>query len=207
MKIAIQVLYTSSWQGIVDITKKNLSEYCEKHGYHLFLIEYPEPPKSDMGYDKLKRAKKLFEADYDIVWCLDADANITSHKYRVEEFVNDTDYLFISKDVNSINAGSFILKKSEWTNTFIDYCLGKRGQEKMYCEQNAIEAYMQEFGTDKIRILNHPSINSYKYQYYKEHNISEPGQGQWVNGCFVLHLPGIGIDKRIEELKNTPIEK
>ncbi len=201
MNICILILYTNSWQNIADVVLDNAVEYTYKHGYNLSIRRYPE---CFSGYDKLEWSKSLLlENDY--VWNLDLDALITNHNIRIEQFLDSDKNFFITYGANTYNAGSFILKKSAWANWFIEYLLSKKGEEKMHCEQDAILKYIEEYGTEDICILPHPSINSFMYDLYPEYSNVKHEEGNWEEGDFVLHLPGIGMDKRYEILKNTKV--
>jgi hypothetical protein len=203
MRICILILYTEGWSEIAKIVLPNVKEYCDKHGYSLDAILYRDSEyKSDFGYKKLTEIKRLLK-NFDIVWSLDMDTLITNHNYKVEDFLGEHDF-YITKDVNGINGGSFIVKNSAWSIAFLDICGLQKGLEGMHCEQDAINYYYPNF-KDYIKILPHPSINSYKYELYPEFKL--PQEGQWEEGDFVLHLPGLSIERRIKELKKTKIKK
>lgn len=204
MRVCIQVLYTSDWTDISKITVPNVVNYCRKHGY-MWNVQAVSKPYS--GYDKISYAKEIFEKDYaDVVWCLDCDALITNYNYRLEHFIDNEHSVFICRDYNGVNAGSFIVRKSDFTNTFFDYLLCCKGEPDMHCEQDAIVKHMKEFpANNQIKILPHPSINSYLYENYPEIPLQSHENGQWESGDFLLHLPGMSNEKRIEILKNTPV--
>lgn len=206
MRIAILILYTQGWQDIADIVIPNAQSYADKHGYDLLVQKYPEPYFSTFGYQKIEQIQAIFEHDQaDVVWSLDCDALITNHKWKVEDFLDNEHDAYFCKDVNGINAGSFIIKNTQWSHDFMIWLLAQEGKEKMYCENDAIVAYDKEFPISLIKILPHPSINSYLYENYPEFKNITHEQGQWEYGDFVLHLPGMGIATRIEVLKNTKI--
>lgn len=200
MRITVQVLHTESWQNIADIVLPNLWKYCDRHGYKLVVGE-------GMGFDKLEGVKLLFEnTNCDIVWVLDLDTLVTNHQIPLERFLDEYHDCFITKDVNGINCGSFLIQKSYWSEMFIDWMLAQKGKDGMNCEQDAMVAYMNEFGGEKIKILPHPSINSYIYSEYEEHkNIVNEEDGNWHEGNLLLHLPGIGMERRLEILKSTKV--
>lgn len=208
MRICVLMLYTEGWSDIANIVLPNAKEYCERHGYHLEGIMYRQNDfKLDFGYNKLLWIQCLFEKDlFDMIWSLDMDTLITNHNYRIEDFIKDEDF-YIAKDVNGINGGSFIIKKSNWSMSFLNELLDLRGKEGMHCEQDAMRAYFEKNGYENVKILPHPSINSYKYELYPEFDISEEIEGQWKAGNFVLHLPALSIEKRLQILKNTPVVK
>lgn len=205
MKIGLAILHTKDWEQLADIVFPNAEVYCAKHGYDFLPISTQLPYD---GYEKLLCIKSLFAVQkYDVIWSMDLDTLITNHKIKIENFLDEEHDFFICKDYNSINAGSFIIKKSEWSNDFIKYCLHQKGWDKMYCEQNAFEAYMNDFANNntKIKILPHPSINSYHYNLYPDIPQQTHEQGNWEEGDFVLHLPGTGLQTKIDILKNTKI--
>lgn len=204
MQIAIQILYTTGWKDIADIVLPVAKNYCDKHGYKLVDVEYNEPAQSDMGYDKFRWVKKLSVVDVDVIFCLDLDTLITNHGVTVESFLDEEHDFYICKDYNSINAGSFIIRKSLWAESFIDFVLSQQGIDKMYCEQNAIEKYMELNPQEqKIKVLPHPSINSYFYGLYPEIPAQTHEQGEWVMGDFILHLPGVSLERRKQILEKT----
>lgn len=201
MKIAVQILYTESWQPIADIVLPVAEKYCLKHGYNIIVGKYPEPCLSDFGYKKLENIKLLFENnEYDVIWSLDLDTLITNLKVKVEDFIGNDHDFYICKYPNGINAGSFIFKNTEWAIEFLRRTIGYRGRPKMYCEQDAFNRYVNVYGVENIKFIEHPSINSTLFKLYPEFGKQKHEDGQWEPGDFVLHLPALGIEKRIELL-------
>jgi len=199
------ILYTDSWIPIAKVVLPNAGAYCKRHGYDFKFICFPEPYESDFGFRKLRYIQECFKIDYGIVWSLDLDTLIINHKYKIEDFLDEENSLFICEDYNGLNCGSFVVKNTDWSEQFLKYCLEQKGKPEVYCEQNAMEDYIQMYGQEKIKILEHPSINSYLYENYPDIPPQKHEEGQWQEGDFLLHLPGIGMDKRLEILKNTPV--
>lgn len=204
MKVCIICLFTESWDALASIHLDNTKQYIRGKGYLRSSSIAPEPFD---GFRKIEYCICVFNFyDVEAVWVRDVDSIITNMTVKVEDFMEDGKDLFICKDFNSINAGSFIIRKSAWSQNFLMYILEQQGKDGMDCEQNAIEAYMKEFPNDsKIKILPHPSINSYLYENYPEIPPQKHERGQWQEGDFVLHLPGIGMEKRKEILENIKI--
>jgi hypothetical protein len=209
MRICVLVLYTEGWSDIARVVIPNLSEYCLRHGYVLEDVSFRGEYPLDFGYNKLVWIKKMFEAnEYDIIWSLDLDTLITNHNNKVEDFIEGDKDFYITKDVNGINGGSFIIKNSKWSLFFLELLIGLKGQKGMHCEQDAIRTYYESHANEKIKILPHPSINSYDYSQYPEFpEVRERKQGHWHKGDFVLHLPGMALSKRLQILKQTEVEK
>lgn len=207
MKIAILILYTTGWQELADIVVPNAELYCKKHGYFLETAIFNDPMPSNFGFNKIMYISDMFELnEADVIWSLDMDTLITNHNFRVEDFITEQNNFWITKDVNGVNAGSFIARKSGWWKYFSKWIL--EYQQIANCEQDAIDLYYEEHNGKEIGILPHPSINSYDYSLYPEFpDIRKEEQGHWHPGNFLLHLPGVGMNKRLEILKHTSIVK
>ncbi len=205
------MLYSKSWGDIAKIVLSNLSEYVDRHKLSLVTYEYDEWG-SDYGYRKIEQIKELFAVQStEFIWSLDLDAIITDMRKNVLEFLDDYHDFFICEDANGVNAGSFIIRKGGWADYFCDFILDQRGKDGMYCEQDSIKKYMNTIKDDpQIKVLDHPSINSVQYKHYKEfpEYIGREDLGDWKEGSsFVLHLAAMGMEQRLEILKNTPIIK
>jgi len=210
-KIAITILYSFAWKEVADICVPIAKDYADKNDYIIEALEFPEW-KSDSGYNKLDLIKDIFKYnEADVIWSIDCDTLITNHNIKVEQFIDEEHSLFICNDINGINAGSFIIRKTEWSEKFIDYCLGQKGKQGMYCEQNAFEAFIENHPSEAkqhIKLLPHPSINSYRYDLYPQfENITSEKDGNWHEGNLLLHLPAMGTNQRLEILKSTKIIK
>jgi hypothetical protein len=205
--ICILVLYTEGWSNIAGIVLPNIKAYAKKYGYTLRHECFPEPYPSDFGYKKLEKTQALLDEGFEAVWNLDLDTLITDMNFKVDDWLNVQDSLFITESVNGINAGSFILMNTQWSRWFINECLKRRGDEGVYCEQDAMNDFIKEYGWNNICIMPHPSINSFRYDLYPEHpEIREVKDGHWVEGSsFVLHLPGISMSDRYRILSTTKI--
>lgn len=198
------MLYTSDWSEIAKISVPNAVNYARKHGYSWNIQAVPQPFS---GYDKISHIQNIFDHDEaDVVMSIDCDALITNYNIKVKKFLDEQHSLFICKDYNGINAGVFIARKTDWIKDFFSYILLCKGEPDMHCEQDAIVKYMNEFNTgNNIKILPHPSINSYLYESYPDIPFQTHEQGQWESGDFLLHLPGLSMEKRIDILKTTPV--
>jgi hypothetical protein len=170
------------------------------------------------GEHKIKQI--ISEVGYgDIALVLDADTYITNHLIDFEQFVDKDHDLYLTKDINGINTGVFIVKMTPWMQNLLNYVNNTIQSGDFNCEQDAIAEYINNFGLDRIKIVNHPSFNSYpidlyapsygKINYEEDEFVKKPTheQGAWQMGDYILHAPGLTIEKRIELFKNTPIVK
>jgi hypothetical protein len=58
-----------------------------------------------------------------------------------------------------------------------------------------------------MKILPHPSLNSYPYEHYPEFKNVTHEQGNWEEGDFLLHCPALPYEKRAEILRNAKITR
>jgi hypothetical protein len=200
--IKVLVHYTPSWRELAMVTVPISELYCSKHGYGINSYECT----SYQYYNGKEKLKHILEGlnEGDVALVMDADAIITNLTTKIESFIDDEHDFYITNHLGKCNAGIFIIRKTKWAVKFINYLLENIGKEKVYCEQDAIPKYQSENPHEpKIKILNHPSINSFNYNLYPEHkDITEEEQGMWQHGNFILHLPGIGQTERQKYLTN-----
>jgi hypothetical protein len=205
MKILIQILYTESWKDIADAVLPNYQKYCDKNGYELVAIQQSG---SYNGFDKIKYILQLFKNGCDICWSLDCDTMVTNHNIKIEDFISEDYDAYFTKDYNGLNCGSFIIRRCAWAEEFMCSVLALEGEDGIYCEQDAILAHFNRgLNTEynRIKFLPQSTINSYKYELYPEIPPQTHEQGQWQEGDFVLHLPGLGMEQRLNILKNTKV--
>lgn len=217
MQIAVLTVYTKEYSDLAECTTPIMEEYCKRNGYKFYAIDITGTPVY-YGYKKLEWVKFLFTSGQaEIVLAIDLDTLFTNFDLRVEDFVNARHDFFITKYINGINAGSFIVKKSDWSEAFLSSIISM--QNDVSCEQDVIEKliFLPE-NVNKVDVLSHPSINSYLYEEYGENygkilgiQKQKPNkyEGQWEFGCFLLHLPGLPNKRRIEifESKKQEIVK
>jgi hypothetical protein len=203
MRVVCCTYYSPSHKELADICLPNLSEYCSRHGYYMW-VENIENNK--WGYVKHEIFKGLFEKGFDVVWYKDIDSLITNLSVPIEGFIDDEHHFFITKDFNELNGGSVIVKNTKIGRLFNDLILWQR--KDFENEQNAYNFWAKYLEPTLIKILPHPSINSYRYDLYPEcENVRSIYQGHWREGDFVLHTPGLPMEKRIEVLKQAKITR
>jgi len=202
MSAAVLTTQSESWKNLGDLVIPNMEAYCNKQGYKLIVHSIP----STFEFYKINAiyaALDLF--GYDLVFCLDLDTLITNHNIRFETFVDTEHDFYITQDINEINVGAVIVRRSNWSENLLLDILESDAEN----EQNALKPHM---GHPKVKILEHPSINSYPYDEYAPSWGLIPGrapllgiegkptheQGNWQPGDFIAHLPGLTNARRIE---------
>jgi hypothetical protein len=203
LRTAILTVYTDNYMPLADVVIPVLQQYCVKNDYDLYTYNITGT-EVYYGYKKIEKLVSLLESnEVDLILCIDLDVLITNHSIKIESFIDNNHDFYITEDVNGLNAGSFIVRNTFWSIIFLKLILGQ--QAEFECEQNAIEHLIKP--QHPIKILSHPSINSYIYDEYgptfgiiSDRKIEKPTheEGNWEKGDFILHLPGIPIERRIE---------
>lgn len=202
MKVLVITEWCDRYKEIADISLPNSVEYCDRHSYELYAIKLEE--NEGFHYKKHEAFKREFNSGWELIFYKDIDSVITNMTIPIESFIDHNHDLFVTKDFGGINGGSLIIKNTtggRWVNNLI---LSQR--EKYNNEQEVMDAFIDdpEF-SQYVKILPHPSINSYLYEAYPEFSNVTTEQGQWCEGQFLLHTPALELSKRAEILKSAKI--
>lgn len=190
-----------SWQELADLVIPVMYSYCKKNGYG-FEVKFIPPT---FEFHKIKAILSALETS-NVVFCLDLDTLITNHNIKFESFLDADHDFYITQDINEINAGAIIAKNTLFVRGLLNNILMFADAEN---EQNALKPFMDN---PEVKILPHPSINSYPYDEYAPTWGLIPGrspllgitgkptheQGNWEPGDFIAHLPGLPMQRRLE---------
>lgn len=203
MRIVVCTMYSPAYKELAELTVPNMQKYAARHGYDTHII-FVEDEK--WAYKKHEAFKELFEMGYDLIWYKDVDAIITNLSVPIESFLDDENVFYITKDFNELNGGSVIIKNTTAGRMFNSIVL--ENSDMFENEQNLFNSFpILVLGVDFMKILPHPSINSYKYDLYPECKgcVGREYLGDWMGGNFVLHVPALGLGKRLEILSQVKI--
>jgi len=207
LKIAITTHYGESYQPLADIVLPNTKYYSALHGYSFFVNKCQTTKNGMYGFIKTKDARKLLD-EFDVVMWIECDAMIMNHNIKIESFLDEEHDVYLTRDVNGENSAVAIFKATQFSKDLLDHIQSKEAE--LWDEQAVFENYK----SDKIHCLPHPSINSYLYELYGESygKIGEPlphkpthEEGNFEVGDFILHCPGMTLDARLKifnEYKN-----
>ena len=133
MKILVCTLVINDWYyDVVRYSIKNLTSYCNKHNYELYLddgkgLDTVYDGKRDIQWYKILMIKKLMlEKDFDYLFWYDIDSQINNHDIKLEYFidkylVNNSDTeLVATQDRTTLNTGMMFIKKSEYIISLMD---------------------------------------------------------------------------------------
>lgn len=189
------------YQIIADLTIPGKEAYCQRFGYRHLV--HCGSYGNERLYWAIQRLQLVYDYlfaglnDVDAVWVLNPQSLITSFKKPVTDYLTPEHDFFITADINGLNAGSFIVRKTEWTKRYLE-CLLKLAPNVNHghWEQMAmIRTYQLPEWAPKIKVLDHPSIQGYLYTRLYSRPDSTPGQ--WHKGDLVLSFPGTTFADRL----------
>ena len=174
---------------------------------------------------KVSEGTYLEDKKYDWVFWCGSDTMITNYDIKLEDLI-DTDYHFIvPNDLWGINADCILARNSpecieflqEVYSTFFKYVnedgtnidTGERlpdGGARSWAEQGAILDLKDKY-KDVVKVVPQKTMNSYLYNFYPSpwHKLGldcDGNDGTWSKGDFMLHLPGMPNDVRLNVVLN-----
>lgn len=194
--------FTHSFLPLAEQTLPLLRRYAMRHGYSLCTRQDDSFPGKFYGFYKADLATHCFVEEqrrgiHQLMWVVDVDVLITNSAVAIHSFMPCDAEIAITRDCHGINGGSYLvsargidlMRKLVCSGTSD---IGANGEQCVF-EQ------MQQAYPDRIRILDHPSINSYLYGEYGMQRAH--GEGQWKPGDLCLHMPGITHARRFEIIR------
>lgn len=210
MKMALLSLYQPNYQRLADVVLPNWKRYCMAQGYDLrvFCGTFGTHP---IGFQKLQYLyDQMFTKNLmDLAWVIDLDILITNQTVRFERFVSDShDWYVCEEPWAKINHGSFIIKKTDNSRRIIESILMKMGQ--WGDEQTVMNMEYRDKGLlaqNRIKVLPHPSINSFLCRFYLEDKHAwRTLAANWFKGHFVLHLIAMSLEQRLKVFQDKDIQ-
>jgi hypothetical protein len=202
-KIAVCQLWDHNYQSLADVSwTKNKKMYCDQHGYpyHIKTDGFTYCP----SYEKIKFMLDVMNEhpEYDWLYWAGADTLITNFYIKLESFVDENYHIVMAKDINDINADSFMIKNSPESRAYFAYLWTQveKYQTHMWWEQQAMIDSMPTYG-HLFKFVPQKTFNSFLYRqlYWNIYHsdIDKTGNsGQWTPGDFLIHFAGSGLPKK-----------
>lgn len=202
-KIAVCQLWDKNYQALADLTwDKNKKLYCEywQYPYHIKTDGFKYTP----SYEKVKFMLDVMNEhpEYEWLYWAGTDTLITNFYINLESFVDNDYHVIMSKDINGINADSFLLKNTKESKEYFEFLwtLVEQYNDHIFWEQQAMIDNMDKYG-HLFKIISQKSFNSMLYrqlywEIYKSSIDQTGNDGQWEPGDFLLHVPGSWVPKK-----------
>ncbi len=199
-KIALAIPADHGYDAIIDLTLKNKTDYCQKHGYDfLRFLGVNKEVSKEIWWDKIKWLHDEVLPKYEYVVAQGADTLIMNYNIRIEDWIDPQYDWVISRDCHDLNADMILIKNSKWSLDYLDFIYSQyeNYRHDSWNEQRCIiDSYQKHI--DHIKVIPQQSFNSYWYPYY---NRNANHEGNFKDGDWILHLPGLHNNKRLEEMQ------
>lgn len=209
MKLALLSYYTrdhEDYQVVADINVPARDQYCKRHGYdHIVHCGPYHDPSLYYAVARIFKVYDMFfksESPPDLIWVLNIQAVLTNQTIPVTQYLDDNYDFFITKDCHVVNAGSFIIRRGEWSKKWLEMIMDRAPKVGGPWHENrvVIDEWEKPEWKDHIKILPQNLINAYNYELYAP-NWGKTTPGHWQKGDLVLSLPGINMAKRLQLIK------
>ncbi len=197
MKVAVITIYNQGYKAVSDLTIPVMGEYCKRHGYSLLVYADPDCERNICWHRATALMQNLHNFDL-LVW-MDADSLITNHEIELPQFAQNL--ITVAKDRNGINDGVMFVKGGEESRKLIQRIWNEDGtsmqdaMQKLYDKDASV--------SQLIAVVPQQRFNAYLME---EYNLPKESLGNWSPGDFMLHLPALSMDRRVE-LINEAIPK
>jgi hypothetical protein len=201
-----------NYTDLRNLVLPNREAYIEKNNFcHIDMVGPYTNRDWYYAFDRLKFIYDIFFDGYysesafeypepDVIWCLNAQSVITNLNKKFTDYLVDDKDFYITKDCHVVNAGSFIIRKSDWSKKWLEFILSEEPKYHNDCWQEnrvMIHNYEKPEWAEKIAVIPQNTINSYFYSYYAP-NWGPETPGDWREGDLCISLPGTSVEKRMQ---------
>jgi len=190
------------WCELAEATNPSKEAYAKQHGYRFYYSRHE--PQENGAYCKLDIILRSFEQGADIVFWSDTDARITNTDITIESLIDTPAGITLTADILGTNTGVMILQNCPRVRDFLWACntYGKAWHGVGgWAEQTSIREFMKTPPYNEPGFIRHlPQRVMNSYTYYCDGR-SNDDKAIWQDGDFMLHLPGMGHEKRMELFK------
>ncbi|KAG9441430.1 hypothetical protein H6P81_017284 [Aristolochia fimbriata] len=218
-----------SFEGLMEMVWRNKRAYAEKGGYDFVdgsgLIDHSRPP----SWSKILAVRSCLR-NYDWVFWNDADTLVTNSSISLENIleaaIGDSDFdsspdLILTEDVTGVNAGTFFVRRSNWSQEFLDTWWNQtsfvRFGSSKSGDNDALKSLISVLPEDELRkhvrvspmqclFNSYPWFPSWKTAYRLLTSPSTIWKGAYSYGDFMVHLAGLDEKRRwaAEILREIP---
>jgi hypothetical protein len=182
---------TDEFRDFRDRTFPNKKAYCERHGYTFYGGTTHIHRMRPVSWSKIKLLEALcFQYPDEWAFWTDADAIFTRPDWKATEIIDPKADLIISRDVNGINCGSFLIRLNVQSQQFLaDVYDQVQFIHHAWWEQAAMIYLLQLSYPIKVKYVEKTLINAYPQDFKQGYSA-------------VLHVPAPRPRAaRLEELK------
>jgi SAM-dependent methyltransferase len=196
------VALVTAWDGamaaVAEVVLPNQERYCRRHGYALHAIRMRDGTGC---WIKPRAVREGFGLAPWVCW-MDLDAVVVNPSVTLDILLDTDADLVVSADRNGLNNGVLCWRRGPWAWDMLDRWEGHAGYYAGHpnAEQTTLAYLLYREPRDKVRVVPQRLCNSYRYELY---GLGDYLAGQYQPGDFVLHLPGLPNERRLEILRDV----
>jgi hypothetical protein len=118
-RLGILTIHTPEYYKWSPLAIKNKIDYANKHNYR-FYVEHGKSDNRHPVWSKISSLiQRMTEESHEWYWALDLDTVIMNFTIPADIYLDDKYDVIVVKDCNGYNAGSFFIKNSEWSLSYL----------------------------------------------------------------------------------------
>lgn len=203
---AVASINLPNYQDLADLTDQTKIEYCERYGYKFFVLK-ENKYSNVMGFNKIGFMLDLLNSNPELEWLLfsECDATITNLTTKIEDKIDNDFHVIIPVDRLNLNAGNLLVRNSPEGRAYLQMIMDHEPEygNKEWAEQQVMIDTIDNF-TDSVKIVEQRYMNSYiqaPYDYCDVRVDILGNSGEWQEGDWILHMPGLNKSVRIDVTK------
>lgn len=212
MNFAIVTAHNEAYLPLASITwDQNKKLYAEQHGYDAIAkTDGYKYPLSQISFERTELIIELLESGkYDWIHACGCDTMITNFTITLEDLVDNNYDFIIATDCFNLNNDSFLVRNAPTSIAWLKHVVQVREQyaNHSWYDQQAMIDSVDLIG-DRLKIVPQKTLNSYDYDQYPNsipHIFKKDilgNDGQWSHGDFLIHWPGISLERRLPLARN-----
>lgn len=187
LSIGIVSVTDNHYRPVAELTGPVNHAYCQTHQYIWRSIQTERGSWAETVWEKIPIIRDHL-SDYDWLMWIDADAMVMNHSIRLERIIDgayENAHLIITRDLEGLNAGVFLLKNCTESYKFLDEVDSEKKEflDHRYPEQEAMQYCLHHLGTAYVPmwLLN---------QFWCT----------WMPGDFIVHHAGGSVEDKVKGL-------
>lgn len=192
--------YTENIKELSDLSYGSYVDYCLRNYIELERYQIKETERPPSWY-KIQFILSEFDKGHDWVMWVDADTLLGNKKFDINQLIDDSSEVIISRDINTINCGVMLWKNTDKTRQilqamwecveFLNHPWWENAAFIKLYDENFLD--MQQL----VKIVPQNQLNAYDYGLYGV--VHE--EGQLNANSFILHFPGLPYITRLTEMQ------
>lgn len=217
MKIKVATLCSFVCRDIGKVTEPITRDYCARHGYNFETKKYWFKQFSlrcgthhFLAFERWRWFAEVLET-CDMLFAIGSDVLITNHTMKLEDVAHNRKIFLCAKDSQGFSSDTLLVRRTDRTLALLRNVAALQNKFSN-TPDNQLDLAAFEYAApnyaDVIEYMTQRELNAYAYKHYAHLGgryaqalDADGNDGQWQRGDFVLHVPGLPKQQKIQILK------